>query len=60
MSFPFRQIPSFLNYFLSVFGDTFLERLYELHPIARGLSPEGHCAFKFKRADLPHETEYRV
>ena len=25
--------------------DTFLERLYELHPIARGLSPEGHCAF---------------
>ena len=25
--------------------DTFLERLYELHPIARGLSPEGHCDF---------------
>ena len=36
--------------------DTFLERLYELHPIARGLSPEGHCDFfKLMRDDLPHE-----
>ena len=25
--------------------DTFLERFYELHPIARGLSPEGLCDF---------------
>ena len=25
--------------------DAFLERLYELHPIARGLSLEGHCHF---------------
>ena len=34
---------------------TFLERLYELHPIARGLSPEGHCDFLMSD-DLPHET----
>ena len=41
--------------------DTFLERLYELHPIARGLSPEGHCDFfKLMRDDLPHETENTV
>ena len=41
--------------------DTFLERLYELHPIARGLSPEGHCDFfKLLRDDLPHETENTV
>ena len=42
---------------------TFLERLYELHPIARasGLSPEGHCDFfKLMRDDLPHETENTV
>jgi len=38
--------------------DTFLERLYELHPIARGLSPEGHCNFKFLMSDdLPHDSE---
>ena len=35
--------------------DTFLERLYELHPIARGLSPEGHCAFLMGDV-LPRET----
>ena len=39
--------------------DTFLERLYELHPIARGLSPEGHCNF-LMGDDLPHETENTV
>ena len=40
---------------------TFLERLYELHPIARGLSPEGHCDFLMSD-DLPrsHETENTV
>ena len=36
--------------------DTFLERLYELHPIARGLSPEGHCDFLMGDV-LPRETE---
>ena len=36
--------------------DTFLERLYELHPIARGLSPEGLCDVLMSD-DLPHETE---
>ena len=36
--------------------DTFLERLYELHPIARGLSPEGHCNFLMSD-DLPHDSE---
>ncbi len=36
--------------------DAFLERLYELHPIARGLSLEGHC--RFLMGDVsPHETE---
>ena len=39
--------------------DTFLERLYELHPIVRGLSPEGHCDFLMSD-DLPHETENTV
>ena len=39
--------------------DTFLERLYELHPIARGLSPEGHCAFLMGDV-LPRETENTV
>ena len=36
--------------------DTFLERFYELHPIARGLSPEGLCDVLMSD-DLPHETE---
>ena len=36
--------------------DTFLERLYELHPITRGLSPEGQCAYLMGDV-LPHETE---
>ena len=36
--------------------DTFLERLYELRPIARGLSPEGHCNFLMSD-DLPHDSE---
>ena len=39
--------------------DTFLERLYELHPIARGLSPEGHCDFLMGDV-LPRETENTV
>ena len=39
--------------------DTFLERLYELRPIARGLSPEGHCNFLMSD-ELPHETENTV
>ena len=34
--------------------DAFLERLYELHPIARGLSPEGHCNFLMSD-ELPHK-----
>ena len=38
---------------------TFLERLYELHPIARGLSPEGHCDFLMGDV-LPRETENTV
>jgi hypothetical protein len=37
----------------------FLERLHELHPIARGLSPEGHCNFLMGDV-LPHETENTV
>ena len=36
-----------------------LERLYELHPIARGLSLEGHCRFLMGDV-LPHETENTV
>ena len=37
----------------------FLERLYELHPVARGLSLEGHC--RFLMGDfLPRETENTV
>ena len=39
--------------------DTFLERLYEVHPIARGLSPEGHCDFLMSDV-LPRETENTV
>ena len=39
--------------------DAFLERLYELHPIARGLSLEGHCRFLMGDV-LPHETENTV
>ena len=39
--------------------NTFLERSYELHPIARGLSPEGHCDFLMSD-DLLHETENTV
>ena len=36
-----------------------LERLYELHPIARGPSLEGHCRFLMGDV-LPHEnTVYR-
>ena len=38
--------------------DTFLERLYELHPIARGLSLEGHCSLLM--GDVPHETQNTV
>ena len=38
---------------------TFLERLYELHPIARGLTPEGHCNFLMSD-ELPYETENTV
>ena len=33
-----------------------VERFYELHPIARGLSPEGLCDVLMSD-DLPHETE---
>ena len=42
--------------------DTFLERLYELHPIARGLSlAEGHCSFLMGDVQvLPHETQNTV
>jgi len=36
--------------------DTFLKRFYEMHPIARGLSPEGLCDVLMSD-DLPHETE---
>jgi len=36
--------------------DTFLERLYELRPIARGLSPEGHCNFLMSD-ELPKISE---
>ena len=39
--------------------DAFLERLYELHPIARGLRLEGHCRFLMGDV-LPHETENTV
>ena len=39
--------------------DAFLERLYELHPIARGLSLEGHWHFLMGDV-LPHETENTV
>ena len=39
--------------------DMFLERLCELHPIARGLSPEGRCNFLMGDV-LPHETENTV
>ena len=35
---------------------TSLKRLYEFHPIARGLSPEGLCDVLMSD-DLPHETE---
>ena len=40
---------------------TSLKRLYEFHPIARGLSPEGHCALLMSDV-LPFEignTVYR-
>ena len=33
--------------------DTFLKRFYEMHPIARGLSPEGLCDVLMSD-DLPH------
>ena len=39
--------------------DTFLKRFYEMHPIARGLSPEGHCALLMGDV-LPRETENTV